>query len=120
MQTLVPIGTFEARALSLLGDTGFDAMLEFLARWPTAGPVIQGTGGLRKVRIARAGRGKRGGARVIYYYHDSNKPILLLMIYAKADKENLTDAQKARLRKHVEVIIHEFDRETGRETGNGR
>ena len=108
MQTLVPIGTFEDRARKLLGKAGFDDMLEFLAKRPKAGRVIQGTGGLRKVRIARRGKGKSGGTRVIYYYHNEDKPILLLLIYAKANQENLTDAQKAQLRKHVDAIIGEF------------
>ena len=108
MQTLVPIGTFEAKARKLLGDAGFENMLEVLAKAPKKGVVIQGTGGVRKVRIARPGRGKRGGARVIYYYHSENKPILLLLIYAKADQENLTDAQKAQLKKHIDAIIDGF------------
>ncbi len=108
MQTLVPIGTFEDKARRLLGKTGFDDMLEFLARRPKAGRIIQGTGGLRKVRVARPGRGKSGGARVIYYYHDGQKPILLLLIYAKADQENMTNKQKARLKKYVDEFIDEF------------
>ena len=108
MLTLVPIGTFEDRALKLLGKAGFDDMLEFLARRPKAGRIIKGTGGLRKVRIARTGKGKSGGARVIYYYHNDGKPLLLLLIYAKAAQGNLTAAQKARLRRHVDAIIDEF------------
>ena len=108
MQTLVPIGTFEDKARRLLGKAGFDGMLELLARRPKAGRVIQGTGGLRKVRIARPGKGKSGGTRVIYYYHNVDKPMLLLQIYAKADQENLTDAQKAQLKKHVDAIIDGF------------
>ena len=108
MQTLVPIGTFEDRARRLLGKSGFDDMLEFLARRPKAGRVIQDTGGLRKVRMARPGRGKSGGTRVIYYYHNEDKPILLLLIYAKAAQENLTDAQKAKIKKHVDAIIDDF------------
>jgi hypothetical protein len=108
MQTLVPIGTFEDRARRLLGKAGFDEMLEILARRPKAGRIIQGTGGLRKVRIARPGKGKRGGVRVIYYYHNAGKPLLLLLIYSKADQDSLTDAQKAQLRKHVDTIIDEF------------
>jgi len=86
MHTLVPIGSFENKTGRLPGNTGFDYMLEFLARRPKAGRVIQGTGGLRKVRIARSGKGKSGGTRVIYYYHNEDKPILLLLIYAKADQ----------------------------------
>jgi hypothetical protein len=108
MQTLVPIGTFEEKARKLLGKTGFDDMLEFLARRPKAGRIIQGTGGLRKVRFARPGKGKSGGTRVIYYYHNDTKPILLLLIYAKARQDNLTDVQKAQLKKHVNAMIDEF------------
>jgi hypothetical protein len=108
MQTLVPIGTFEEKAQKLLGRAGFDDMLEFLARRPEAGRIIQGTRGLRKVRFARPGKGESGGTRVIYYYHNDTKPILLLLIYAKADHVNLTDRQKAQLRRHVEAIIDEF------------
>ena len=66
MQTLVPIGTFEEKARKLLGKAGFDDLLDFLARRPRAGRIIEGTGGLRKVRFARPGKGKSGGARVIY------------------------------------------------------
>ena len=108
MQTLVPIGTFEEKARKLLGKAGFDDLLEFLARRPKAGRIIEGTGGLRKARFARPGQGKSGGARVIYYYHNDTRPMLLLLIYAKADQDNLTDAQKAQLRKHVNAIIDEF------------
>ena len=108
MQTLVPIGTFEDKARRLLGKAGFDDMLEFLARQPKAGHILQGTGGLRKVRIARPGKGKSGGTRVIYYYHNEDKPMLLLLIYAKADQEIMTAAQKAQLKKHVDAIIDEF------------
>ena len=108
MQTLVPIGTFEETARKLLGKAGFDDLLEFLARRPKAGRLIQGTGGLRKARFARPGKGKSGGARVIYYYHNDTKPILLLLIYAKAVQDNLTDAQEAQLKKNVNAIIDEF------------
>ncbi len=108
MQTLVPIGTFETKARGLLGNEGFEAMLELLARRPKAGKLIQGTGGLRKIRIARPGQGKSGSTRVIYYYHNAQKPILLLLIYAKARQENLTSGQKARLKKYVDQMIEVF------------
>ena len=108
MQTIVPVGTFENKARGLLGDAGFEAMLELLARRPRVGRIIQSTSGLRKVRIARQGRGKSGGARVIYYYHDEHKPILLLLIYAKSGQENITSGQKTRLKKYVDQIIDEF------------
>jgi hypothetical protein len=105
MQTLVPVGNFEEKARGLLEDAGFEVMLEYLARNPKAGDLIKGTGGLRKVRIARRSGGKRGGARVIYYYHNEKFPLLLLMIYAKADQEGLTANQAKRLKKWVDEII---------------
>lgn len=58
MQTLAPIGSFEDRAHKLLGKAGFNDMLEFLARRPKAGRIIKGTGGLRKVRIARPAKAR--------------------------------------------------------------
>lgn len=63
-----------------------------------AGDLIQGTGGLRKVRVAAKGRGKRGGIRVIYYYVSSAAQIRLLLIYAKERKDNLSAAEKRTLR----------------------
>ncbi len=108
MQTLVPIGRFEERALKLLGKAGFNELLEYLAKRPKAGWIIKDTGGLRKLRVARPGKGKSGGTRVIYYYHNERKPLLLLLIYAKATQDNLTAAQKVQLRKHVAAIIDEF------------
>ena len=108
MHTLVPIGTFEDKARSLLGDGEFEGMLELLAKKPKSGGIIKGTGGLRKVRIARKGGGKSGGTRVIYYYHNENKPILLLQIYAKADQEDLTGKQRIRLKKLVDELLDHF------------
>ncbi len=83
-------------------------MLTFLAQRPNSGKLIQGTGGLRKLRFGQSGRGKRGGVRVIYYYHNDTKPILLLLVYAKANQESLTDKQKEQLKKLVDAIITGF------------
>ena len=63
-----------------------------------AGDVIPDTGGVRKVRWSRAGMGKRGGARVIYFYHDDTMPLYLLLAYAKAQRENLTPDEKRQVR----------------------
>lgn len=69
---------------------------------PKLGDVIQGTGGLRKVRIPLDGRGKRGGGRVIYYHFDIKGQIYLLLIYAKNEYGDLTNDQKKQLRLFVE------------------
>jgi hypothetical protein len=52
--------------------------------------VIEGTGGLRKVRVGLGAKGKRGGARVIYYFYNPDRPILLLALYAKNEKSDLS------------------------------
>lgn len=61
----------------------------WLAEYPEAGDVVPGSGGIRKVRWARSGQGKRGGVRVIYYSQVGNGLILLLTIYAKSSQENV-------------------------------
>ena len=71
---------------------------------PDAWPVIRGTGGARKARIALPGRGKSGGARVIYFVLVRAGVIHLLDIYAKNAKENLTDADKAAIRRLIAAI----------------
>jgi hypothetical protein len=66
---------------------------------PNAGDVIQGTGGLRKVRWAAQGRGKRGGSRVIYYHIVAHSQIRMILIYRKGIKDDLTPKEKVVLRK---------------------
>ncbi len=70
---------------------------------PEVGQVIQGTGGMRKLRVALEGRGKRGGARVIYYRLVDRQQILLLLIYDKSRADDLTAEQKRMLRALVEA-----------------
>jgi hypothetical protein len=71
-----------------------EAFVDFIARNPEAGEVIPKTGGVRKLRWRRPGIGKSGGVRVIYFYHNEQMPIFLLLIYAKARREDMTPDQK--------------------------
>ena len=70
-----------------------------IALAPTAWPVIAGTGGARKARVARGGRGKSGGARIIYYVVTRRGVLYLIDVYAKSAKEDLTDAEKQEIRR---------------------
>ena len=72
--------------------------MDYIAANPEASDVIPDTGGVRKVRWSRAGMGKRGGVRVIYFYHDNTMPLYLLLAYAKAQRENLTPDEKRQVR----------------------
>ena len=87
---------FLRQAVGLWSEDERNAFVDFIAANPDAGDVIPDTGGIRKVRWSRAGSGKRGGVRVIYFYHDSNMPLYLLLIYAKAQRENWTQDEKRR------------------------
>lgn len=89
---------FLRQAASLWSEDEHRAFVDYIAANPEAGDVIPDTGGVRKVRWSRAGMGKRGGARVIYFYHDDTMPLYLLLAYAKAQRENLTPDEKRQVR----------------------
>ncbi len=74
---------------------------------PKAGDVIQGTGGLRKIRIANKGKGKRGGARVIYYFLEDKHRFYLLTIYAKNEVSDLSSDEKKQLKSFMEAWRNE-------------
>ncbi|MGP0914056.1 type II toxin-antitoxin system RelE/ParE family toxin [Serratia sp. CY70267] len=89
---------FTEDVLTLLSDDEYREFQLHLAENPTAGDVIKETGGLRKVRWASGGKGKRGGVRVIYYYKLSESQIRLLVIYKKGIKDDLSADEKRALR----------------------
>lgn len=90
---------FTRQVRELLTDDEYSSLQWHLARYPQAGAVIQNTGGLRKVRWASGGSGKRGGLRVIYFHAVSQNQLRLLLIYRKGVKDDLSAAEKMILRK---------------------
>lgn len=96
-------GAFTARIRMFLQDEEYRRLQASLTGRPDAGAVIPGTGGLRKVRWAGSGRGKRGGIRVIYFWHQATARILLLLAYAKNERDDLSEAQKRALRHIIET-----------------
>jgi len=93
---------FTRRVKELMDDEDFAAFQRVLVRDPAAGDVIEASGGIRKIRVAAKGHGKRGGARVIYYHFASVSRIALLMIYPKNDQQDLTIDQRKALKTIVE------------------
>lgn len=89
---------FTELVTSLWSDDELAAFQGFLAQHPDAGDVIEGAGGVRKVRWKMPGRGKRGGVRIVYFWAQSRHQILLLLIYAKNKQDNLTEDQKVTVR----------------------
>jgi hypothetical protein len=96
--------TFEKLAAKILSEGEYLNLIRELSANPARGAVIPHGGGLRKIRVAAKGRGKSGGARVIYYYIKENSHILFITIYAKSAKENLTGRELAVLRNLIEEI----------------
>ena len=80
---IIETSIFTRRIAELLSDDEYRELQATLVERPKAGPVIPGSGGLRKLRWSASGRGKRGGARVIYYWATEQDHLLMLFIYAK-------------------------------------
>ena len=104
MLTFVESPAFTKQCTDLWSDAEYPAFQQFLAAQPEAGDVIPGLGGLRKVRWSAKGRGKRGGARVIYLLLVQPGLIYLFQAYTKGDIADLSPEQKKRLRAAVEEI----------------
>ena len=96
--TVLQIPKFKAEATGLIGADGINAVAAYLAEHPHAGDVIPGAGGARKLRWAAKGKGKRGGARIIYLYVVIAESIYLIHCYAKNAKAGLTADDKKVLR----------------------
>jgi hypothetical protein len=92
---------FQKHCADLLDDEDLIDLFEWLATRPETGKLIRGGGGLRKLRWSGSGRGKRGGARVIYFWWLSDDRILLLDIYAKKDKDDLSAKELESLKRRI-------------------
>jgi len=91
-------------AARLLPAAQRGTIVEFLAAQPRAGDLVQGTGGVRKLRWGRGGRGKSGGVRIIYYHHSEAMPLYLLTVYGKNEQANLSKAERNELAKLVAIL----------------
>jgi hypothetical protein len=106
---LIETSTFTRQITALLSDEDYGAFQSRLAANPDLGALIKGGGGIRKVRVAARSRGKRGGARIIYYWAVRKDQILLLYAYLKSVSADLTPKQLAQLAKTAK---QEFSHET--------
>jgi hypothetical protein len=102
--TIVETKAYLRRAERLLTEEEISACSELIAYDPDCGEIMQGTGGVRKLRIALAVRGKRGGARVVYYFHNESIPVFLLDVFAKNEKDNLTKAERNAMAELTQVL----------------
>jgi mRNA-degrading endonuclease RelE of RelBE toxin-antitoxin system len=97
----VETAVFTRRVQEHLNDDDYAALQCFLAEHPGDGKIIKGSGGIRKLRWAGSGRGKRGGLRVIYYWWTAKDRISMLTVYAKNELDDLTAEQLKQLRSQL-------------------
>lgn len=106
MHGLVELPSYIRLAEKLLSAQERQDLVDYLAGNPKAGDIMEGTGGVRKLRWRRGGQGKSAGVRIIYYYHDDFMPLYLLTLFAKGDKGNLTKAERNDLASLVDVLMN--------------
>jgi len=91
-----------------LSEDDHRELINYLAANPKAGVIMEGTGGVRKVRFASEGSGKSGAYRVVYYFHDDNMPLFALALFAKNEKANLTKAERNELKALMPQIVKAY------------
>ncbi len=102
---IIETSVFTRQVVELLSSNEYRQLQMALILHPEMVTIIPGSGGLRKVRWSLSGRGKRGGVRVIYYWAVPNDQLLMLLIYAKSERDNLTPAQ---LKVLLKIIKDEY------------
>lgn len=105
---VVQLHSFDRAAKGLLSEERVQEIIGELALRPEAGDLIEGTGGVRKVRFGVDGRGKRGGVRVVYLFRDTTMPLFLITVFAKKDIPNLTKAQQNAMGSLVDGIVTDW------------
>jgi hypothetical protein len=105
MHTVIETPAFLASAADeQIAEDEREAIASYMAANPSAGEIVPGTGGARKVRFAGRGKGKSGGYRVITFYAANDIPVFLLDVYGKGTRANLSQAQRNELRKTLTAL----------------
>jgi len=105
---IIETSIFTKKITALLNDDEYRLLQNALVESPGSGDIIQGSGGIRKIRWRTNTRGKRGGTRIIYYWATNDDQLLMLYAYPKNEMENLTKDQLLILKK---TVVSEFKNE---------
>jgi hypothetical protein len=103
--TVAETGEFIKKVKKLLDEEERQELVSCLSAHPTDGRVMEGTGGIRKLRWARQGMGKSGGVRVIYFFYNERMPLYALTLYGKGEKDNLSKEERNELAKLVALLV---------------
>lgn len=110
LQTVAELPEYIRAAERLLTEAERQDVVRALAANPRAGVLIEGTGGVRKLRWGRGSQGKSGGVRIIYYVFDDTMPLYLLTLFAKGERANMTRAECNELAVLVRVLVQAWRR----------
>jgi hypothetical protein len=105
MLTIAELPEYIRRAEKLMNASERLDIINYLAAHPKAGDLMEGTGGIRKLRWGRGAQGKSGGVRVIYYLHSELMPLYLLTLFAKNERANISKAQRHELSEVVDLLV---------------
>lgn len=108
MHTVVELPEFSKTSEKHLSILEKNSVINYLAAHPSAGDIMQGTGGIRKLRWSAHGKGKSGGVRIIYYFHNENIPLFLLTLFGKGEKANLSKSERNELAKLTSLLIKNY------------
>ncbi len=108
--TVVETPEFLSATWKLLTEEERAVLVDYLAHNPAAGDLVPGTGGVRKLRWGLEGRGKRGGARVIYFYHSADIPLFALTAYAKNERADLSQRDRSDFRQLTKLLAANYGR----------
>lgn len=108
--TIAETSAFIAQAKAVFSEEERQEVVNRIAADPKCGVLIPGSGGVRKVRMALPGKGKSGGARVVYFYHNDGIPLYLLAAFAKNEKANLTRAEIGALKIVTGAIVRAWEK----------
>ena len=105
MITVAETESFQRKIAKLLSEEEREDLIAYLAEHPSSGDLIQGTGGIRKLRWKKGDKGKSGGVRVIYYFHSEMMPLYLLAAFGKNEKANISAEEKNILASAVKKLV---------------
>jgi len=114
--TVVELPEFQKFAKDCLNEKECMEIINYIAANPNQGDIIRGTGGIRKLRFALSNnKGKSGGMRIIYFYHNENMPVFLITGFIKSKIQNLTQDSCNKLKKLSEALIKLYNKRGGNE-----
>jgi len=105
MITIAETPPYIRKAEKFLSSAERTELISYLSVHPKAGVVVEGAGGIRKIRWSRGSSGKSGGVRIVYYYHNELMPLYLLALFPKSEKANISSEEKKVLAKLAKQLV---------------